>query len=105
MSKDCTCGGCKALYQEDWSEEEKEYFFSGLTANRNIEPSFDEIINPTGNWDEEIPKSKPKHERKEKKMQKLLSILAKTFVVAAFFVGILWMAKLAGDLLIAIFPG
>ena len=69
------------------------------------EPSFDEIINPTGNWDEDLPTSKPKHERKEKPMQKLLSILAKTFVVAAFFVGILWMAKLAGDLLIAIFPG
>jgi hypothetical protein len=87
------------------SEYCTKYCYPSCEPNTHKEPSFDEIINPTGNWDEDLPTSKPKHERKEKPMQKLLSILAKTFVVAAFFVGILWMAKLAGDLLIAIFPG
>jgi hypothetical protein len=82
-----------------------KYCYLECIPKSDFEPSFDEIINPTGNWDEDLPTSKPKHERKDKKMQKLLSVLAKTFIVGLFFVGILWLADVAGDLLNALFGG
>ena len=70
-----------------WEDEWDDYYFSGMTANRGIQ----------------YP---PKHAKREKPTMfaKSVQFLARALVLTFIIVGILWIADVAGELLIKLLP-
>lgn len=72
-----------------------------------IEPTFDQVINPHGQWlDDELDyKYTPKHMKRENNiMKKLINVLAKTAVLLALLFAVLWLAGAVTNLLRTILP-
>ena len=74
------------------------------------EPSFDEIINPGHDWEDDWDNinlnNPPKHAKREKPTMfaKSVQFLARALVLTFMIVGILWIADAAGELLIKLLP-
>lgn len=83
---------------------------------RKNEPTFDEIINPGHDWEDDwdeyyfsgmtANRYQPKHERKEKPSMfaKSVQFLVRALVLTFIIVGILWLADVAGELATKLLP-
>lgn len=74
------------------------------------EPTFDQIVNPNNDWeddwDNENLKYTPKHAQKEKPnmIAKITRFLARTLFLMLMVVGILWIAGVISELLTQLIP-